>query len=198
MGAGLDDDGRKELRLDQYLDWGRRVSRTGLWWDGFMPVPDWLPAVYVLGLPAAVCTDLTQGQDADRMTLPHQQATKLGQSVPVTKGPFTLVREWQSEPPHCGSHAAYRKLSPRAPRAASPTVYRSLATASYHTHLASHTTVPCPAVRKHLRSTVDFKPSLARVPARYQLVSRVPSRAKTPPKWLSKCSTLAIESNRSP
>lgn len=36
MGAGLDDDGRKVLRLDQYLDWGRRVSRTGLWWDGFM------------------------------------------------------------------------------------------------------------------------------------------------------------------
>lgn len=39
MGAGLDDDGRKVLRLDQYSDWGRRVSRTGLWWDGFMPVP---------------------------------------------------------------------------------------------------------------------------------------------------------------
>lgn len=40
------------------------------------------------------------GQDwmPNRMTLPHQQATKLGQSVPVTKGtPSPLVREWQSE-----------------------------------------------------------------------------------------------------
>lgn len=51
------------------------------------------------------------------MTLPHQQATELGHSVPVTKRdpPFTLVRGWQSEAPHCGSHAAYRKLSPWSP-----------------------------------------------------------------------------------
>lgn len=89
------------------------------------------------------------------MTLPHQQAAKQGQSVPVTRGPSNLVRERQSEAPHCGSHAAYRKLSPCAPpRSCHFTVY-PLAT----THLASHTTVPCPAVRKHLGSTVDFIPS---------------------------------------
>lgn len=132
------------------------------------------------------------------MTLPHQQATKLGQSVPVTKGPFTLVREWQSEAPHCGSHAAYRKLSPGAPRAASLNHCVPLATASYHTHLASHTTVPCPAVRKHLASTVDFKPFPG--PGPCLIPAGFPSaiQGKDNPKWLSKCSTLAIESNRSP
>lgn len=67
-----------------------------------MPVPDWAARRLYLGL----CMYRSQGQDADRMTLPHQQATKLGQSVPVTEGPFTLVRECQSEAPHCGSHAA--------------------------------------------------------------------------------------------
>lgn len=49
-------------------------------------------------------------QDADRMTLPHQQATKLGQSVPVTEG--TPLHPWSvngnQKQPHCGSHAACR------------------------------------------------------------------------------------------
>lgn len=38
MGAGLDDDGRKVLRMDQYLDFGvQRFQELGPWWDGFMP-----------------------------------------------------------------------------------------------------------------------------------------------------------------
>lgn len=107
MGAGLDDDGRKELRSGQYSDWGRRVSRTGLWWDGFMPVPEWLPAAYVFWSPACSMYR-SQGQDADRMTLPHQQATELGHSVPVTKrdpplhpGPWMAIRSAPLREPRC-------------------------------------------------------------------------------------------------
>lgn len=150
MGAGLDDDGRKELRSGQYSDWGRGVSRTGLWWDGFMPVPDWLPAAYVFWPSLQPALHYVQisgtGCPTDRMTLPHQQATELGHSVPVTKGtdPFILVREWQSEAPHCGSHAAYRKLSPWSPPPSPRSRYYCVPLATILTilataHLASHT-----------------------------------------------------------
>lgn len=85
VGAGLDDDGRKAVQMDQYLDWARRVSRTGLWWDGFMPVArsgGALPELADRGLcslgTAAYVQISGTGQDADRMTLPHQQSDETG------------------------------------------------------------------------------------------------------------------------
>lgn len=85
----------------------------------------------------------SQGQDADR---PHDASPPTGDGTgPLSASdegvPFILVREWQSEAPHCGSHAAYRKLSPWSPPRSRyycvplATVLTLLAT----THLASHT-----------------------------------------------------------
>ena len=170
MGAGLDDDGRKLLRMDQYLDLGSNGFKS--WVCGGMDSC----LVARSGLQCNVgnvCMYRSQGQDADRMTLPHHQATKLGQSVPVPASdqgsvpPSWSVNGNQNRPTAGATlHTGSLVLGP--PRASCHfTVYVPLATA----HLASHTTVPCLAVRKHLGTTVDFIPLLVRVPARYWLIS---------------------------